>query len=85
MTKKLHVSKEQVYKGKSSLTVLDTTETLERRLLHPDGCLCLWDTLEQSRKKKNGLRDNETRGERDRTAFGSGGAHQQLPVRETHR
>jgi hypothetical protein len=33
----------------------------------------------------NGLRDNETRGERDRTASGSGGAHQQLPLRETHR
>jgi hypothetical protein len=29
---------------------------------------------------RNGLRDNETRGERDRTASGSGGAHQQLPV-----
>jgi hypothetical protein len=34
---------------------------------------------------QNGLRDNETRGERDRTASGPGGVHQQLPVRETHR
>jgi hypothetical protein len=40
---------------------------------------------EKTADLKNGLRDNETRGERDRTASGSGGAHQQLPVREAHR
>jgi hypothetical protein len=33
-----------------------------------------------------GLRDNGSCGERerDRTASGSGGVHQQLPVQETH-
>jgi hypothetical protein len=34
---------------------------------------------------ENGLFDNGSCGERDTTASGSGGVHQQLPVRETHR
>jgi hypothetical protein len=37
----------------------------------------------EKRQSRNGLRDNETRGAVNRPASGSGGAHQQLPVRET--
>jgi hypothetical protein len=49
------------------------------------GIVCLWDTLDCGKEKRNGLCDNETRGEVNHPASGYGGAHQQLPVRETHR
>jgi hypothetical protein len=48
--------------------------------------VCGTHSSEKGKKQsRNGLRDNETRGEVNRPASGSGGAHQQLPVRETHR
>jgi hypothetical protein len=53
---------------------------------HPWPRLCLWATLdlrEGKKQSRNGLRDNGSCGEVNRPASGSGGAHQQLPVRET--
>jgi hypothetical protein len=40
---------------------------------------------QQKNQSRNGLRDNGSCGEVNHPASGSGGAHQQLPVRETHR